>query len=521
MIREAAVDLRHNSLEELRLRQNFAPEKPFRRICILLTASPGVGRVLPLSSPRDKKLDGIFPKMYLKADGKELLDEGWSVEVDYILRDPLCRNRCPYANLKVKQCYPAEWQVIATLRGPEHIRTEEQLQEALEELMQETPAAARLELNLPVVLAYDNDKVAHSKLSVGLSCISGLEAKRSLKTILPLMPKRTECRDATGSVNVAGGALWGYKRTNPAGRREIANFAARSLFGSVRFDTVAVPVIGLHSVSEIMFNCRDDELCSSNYHEANENFLRELTLEVEDELKLLNVPRSLWARITLFPVCRLGTDFQGSERHNQGCKFSRYYGQGMTTDLSYILFSPFHKWFSSFDLDEYAVNESDFSRGIVKPLSAQIIFDRQNNLKGGGSSVLQIGWLEYDVKRFGAVNSTSAASGTRNSTRELLKTGGLEFRALKENATHTFNRTECWQQSRASNTAPGKSVVSCMHKGFGTSVHDSLALQNASDLNSRVCTTPSRFATAIALYHGSTVVHGPRFGNCAWRYRDN
>lgn len=334
MVREAAVDLRHNSLRELHLKLPPPDNTPFRRICILVTASQGVGHVepAPLSSLGDKKPEGVFPEIFLKADGDTLSNQfaaGWSVDLDYILKDPICRNRCPKDKMKLKDCRPGEWQIIATLRPPAHIRSDRALQRGLDWLMHQKSATARLELKLPVFLAYENDKVLDLTFTVGLSCISGLESQRSLENVLPRMPRRSaNCREATGSVNVAGGALWGYKRTNPAGRREIANFAARSLLGPVRYDTVAVPVIGKYSISEIMSRCRNDELCYFKYHEENEHFMRELALEVEDELKLLKFPTDLWQRIALFPVCRLGTDFDDSEKDSQGCTFSRYHGQG-------------------------------------------------------------------------------------------------------------------------------------------------------------------------------------------------
>lgn len=197
----------------------------------------------------------------------------------------------------------------------------------------------------------------------------------------------------------------------------------------------------------------------------------------------------------------------------------------MTNDLSYILFSPFHKWYSSFDLDEVAVTEKDFSKsssGIIEPQSAQILYDRLNNMKGENiSSVLQLGWLEYDVERVGNVKSTLFAAGNRNRTRELLRTGGLDLQPLQDNAIHNFDRSTCWQHTKVPRISPGKSAVTCLYQGFGTTVHDSVVLTNATDLNSRICTTPYQFDKDVALYHGSTVDHGIRYGNCAWRYKEN
>lgn len=519
MIREAAFDFRHSSLSEHRLTHPLETGVPFRRIAILVTVSRGVARLLPATATNTGQ--ETFPSVLLKQYTDTQIS-GWRVKIDYILRDPLCRNRCPYDELKKKKCYAAEWQVIVSLNGPEHIKTEEGFQEALEGLLRESPVSARLELKLPVFLASENEEIVETELSVGLSCIS---SDISLQNILTTMPKRTECRDARGSVVVAGGALWGYKSDNRAGRREVANFVARSLMGSIRFDTVAVPVIAKHSVSEIQAVCQHDKKCQSEIDEKNDSFMRGLVFDVEDELKMLKIPRTLWKRILLFPVCRLGTDFEGYER-DQGCKYSRYQGQGMVNDLSYILFSPYHKWYASFDLDEFAVQERafvsarNFKHGKANQQSAQVLFDERSLANNGGASnVLQLGWLEFDVPRAGLNDFSSAIIGQRNATRELMQTGGLDFIPLKQNRSHLFNRSDCWQRRRTPTMAPGKAVVSCMRNGFGSSVHHAMALTNAANLNSRKCIHPVIFDNDIALYHGSTVAHGIRFGNCAWRTR--
>lgn len=236
---------------------------------------------------------------------------------------------------------------------------------------------------------------------------------------------------------------------------------------------------------------------------------------------MLGVPKSYWERIALFPACRLGTDFGGFEPTGEGCKHSRYNGQGMVNDLSYTLFSPYHKWYASFDLDEFAVNEGAYtssrssSNQAVAPLSAQILFDQRLEKKGDGASAIQLGWFEFAIGRSGWPGSTDAILNTRNHTTELMRTGGLDFAPL--NYSVSLNRSACWQRRQMHNFPPGKSAVTCRNNGFGTSIHNSLALKNLSSLISRQCTPPSAFEQGIALYHGSTVAHGIRFGNCAWR----
>jgi hypothetical protein len=322
------------------------------------------------------------------------------------------------------------------------------------------------------------------------------------------MPSReASCAKSIGSVVVSGGAMFGYKRNSVIGRKEAAHFAARSLMGSVRFDTVAVSVIANFSVSEIQAKCGDDDPeCVTAYHESNDGFMSQLAEEVEEELRVIGVPQKYWARIILVPVCRLGTDFDGFEANGHGCRWSAHYGQWVVNELSYTLFSPYHKWYASFDLDEFLVHEAAYlaSRSTphrrVAPISAADLFDEREH-KSATPGVLRMPWLEFKILRDQATLVTKA----------VLESGGLEMVSTANGTAEALDRSSCLQ-SPEKGGGGAKPVLSCSNGGIGIHVHDSLSLTKADDMRSRVCNARLKFDTKLALYHG----HGPRFGDCTF-----
>lgn len=525
MLREAAVDYRHNSLAELRSKYRLVGNFPLIRIAVQVSAVRGVSPVLPLPLMLREDTNKAFPKVTLASGSSSNLEKGeeWRAELDYIIDNPVwCSNRCFNADRKNKShsaCAGNEWQVIVTISGPSRFRTDEELEAALVELQENNDYTIRLDLSLPTKPSFiESDEIQQTKLSVSLGCVYGLSPANTISKLLPKMPPRSSCKTSEGSVLVAGSPLHGTKRQSTR-RREIAHFAARALKGSIIFDTVAVGVISNYSVSEISALCRDGA-CRAEYHSRNDEYMNELALAVEDELSILGVPKSLWDRIALFPLCRLGTDFGGYEKNSQGCRWSAFGGQWMGNDLAYTIFSPHHRWYASFDLDEFSVNEGKFLSSNsaphrrVGPEAAAVLFDKmdlgKNNPHPGS---LQIGWIDFHLE-----HRPGHSSPIRNITRELMKYGGLEFAdSTKPGVSDILkNRSSCWQQGAAQLGACGKAVISCRNGGFGTHVHNSLSLYSRTDLASRSCNLgrKSRFDSQIALYHGSTTGHGARFGNC-------
>jgi hypothetical protein len=505
MLREAAVDYRHNSLRNFRVRHRAA-EAPFRRIALQVSAARGVRPVEPLPAG-EREEHRLLPAAAITSDGRGKEGGGWRAEVDYVLGDPPCVNKCFYADFVRRICAGHEWQVIVSIVGPPGVSTDAELDAALDRLAADR--APSLELSLPIMVPGSGDAVpAHFSLALG--CISGLlpaAGTESLSATMPHMPPPAEaCSNSVGSVVVSGGALFGYKRNSRSGRKEAANFAARALLGSVRFDTVAVAVIANHSVSEIQARCGDDgPACATAYHDGNDRFMANLAAEVEDELSALGVPRREWARVVLFPVCRLGTDFDGFERDGHGCRWSAFYGQWLVNDHSYTLFSPYHKWYASFDLDEFVVDEEAYVASTrrphrrVEPRRAADLFD-ERELLSSRRGALRMPWLDFAVRR----------SQTTNLSLDVLEHGGVDMVSTAVGTAEALNRSTCLQRGTAGG---GKPVLSCSNGGIGIHVHDSLRLDRPDDMASRVCNGGLRFDSKLALYHA----HGPRFGDCTYR----
>lgn len=387
------------------------------------------------------------------------------------------------------------------------MRTDREYETALNELLSSGAEAASLEVSLPVSFS-DDENPFIAKFSVGLSCVAGLvstHGKPSLAELLPQMPPLgMSCEESSGGVVAVGGALFGYKRDNENGRKEAAHFAARALLGSVRFDTVAISVIGMYSISEIYSKCGDDNaVCAAGYHDANDAFLSSLSAVIEDELRVLGVPQNLWSRVLLFPICRLGTDFRGYEAGGLGCRWSAFHGQWVTNEHSYTLLSPYHKWFASFDLDEFIVDDAAYMRSApiaarrhVEPRAADSVFSRRA-LASGVRGAIRVPWLEFKAAR----------GQERNITRAALRSGGLVLESSAGGPGAALNRTGCV----AASGVGGKTVVSCEDGAIGMHVHDGLRVVRADDLGTRRCFKRVPFDAELVVYHG----HGPRFGDCS------
>eukprot|EP00173_Palmaria_palmata_P004499 Plantae.Rhodophyta-Palmaria_palmata.ctg6268.p1 GENE.Plantae.Rhodophyta-Palmaria_palmata.ctg6268~~Plantae.Rhodophyta-Palmaria_palmata.ctg6268.p1 ORF type:complete len:445 (-),score=34.51 Plantae.Rhodophyta-Palmaria_palmata.ctg6268:97-1248(-) len=372
-------------------------------------------------------------------------------------------------------------------------------------------AAPQIDLSVPVTLP-DSPSIIPTHLSVSLSCISGLLNANELPNLLPAMPSCESCSKAQGSVVVTGGAVFGRKRDSPEGSQEIASFCARMLLGSVFFDTVAVPILPKYSLAEIHGLCASQEAlsqCLSAHYEKNFEFLKNISTGVENELRQLSVPENLWEKIALFPVCRLGTDYDGYEHGQDGCKWSYYRGQLNVADTSYTLFSPYHKWYANLDLDEFIVNEKAYLQSSDEPFyrragnqRASDTFDNYDSNPGRKSpGRLQIRWLDFQTN----------TEQTRDVTVSVLEHGGLEFGSQAVSNTSSVNRTECTQPWKRNS---GKPVVSCKDGGFGIRIHSSLGISDSFNLSSRAPNTPPSFVDDIFLYHGRRET---RFGNCVWK----
>lgn len=346
MLREASVDFRHNSIREFKMnrRDGGADKRLFRRVTLQVSVAwdaelvgapwPGGsqdahGTALPSASIGVEQRD-------TGGGESDISGEGWSVEFSYVLEEPHCANRrchdtpVPGHNTEDRSrttymCTPRETQLIVSITPPRHVATEDEFAAELTKLERR---AAYLRLTLPVRLNADRNAQENQELSLSLGCISGLTASTALLPHLahleggtkPYAPPNPSCEQATGSVIVAGAPLFDSRRDTEGGRRGVAHFAARALFGSVQFDTVAVPVLTPHSMSEILARCASNVTCIDAYQGRNEQLLSAVAGDVEKELRELGVPGEHWRRILLFPFCRLGTDhFDGGHERRHAC----------------------------------------------------------------------------------------------------------------------------------------------------------------------------------------------------------
>lgn len=511
MLREASVDFRHNSIAEFRAKSAHDHKSlPFRRVALQISAAPdgripsGMSPVMPplnISSSRD---ESNFPQAYLTNSNGAIIRD-ITVSVDYILRDPQCAEVCFYIDTARTICAGQEWQVILSLKFSKGLHNDRKLQNQLDRL---ESMSAKLAVSLPIVLP--SGKQFMFKPWMTLSCISGLTTSTSLAPLMKHQSSQVSaCEKSKGAVQVTGGPVFGHKRETPFGQKEIAHYAARALLGSVRFQTVAVGVVTNRSVSEIAALCEDNVKCAEKAHQENLNNMRSIASVVEAELGEIGVPRHHWSRIVLFPFCRLGTDYTGYEAGGNACRWSAYYGQLVLNSHAYTVFSPFHKWHASVDLDEFFVKETNYLlRGkkphlkhpSAHPEPAADIFDRRTkhthvqNVAGA----LRFRWLDFRLHRPQWINLT----------RDVMQFGGLE---MSSTDGFPLNRTACYGFKRIE----GKSAVSCEF-GIGVSNHDMLLLKKADSLHSRYCKSRSEhnFDEEIVTYHARHP--SPRNGKCLY-----
>jgi hypothetical protein len=96
MLREAAVDFRHNSLRDFTIKHHLG-EVPFRRLTLQVSAARGMEAVQPVSAMEREEVDKAFPSAFITTNNGNEQAEGWRSEVDYIQGDPPCVNKCFYA----------------------------------------------------------------------------------------------------------------------------------------------------------------------------------------------------------------------------------------------------------------------------------------------------------------------------------------------------------------------------------------------------------------------------------------
>lgn len=511
LIREVALDRRHVTLREYRIRTKS--ERSFRRIVVLLTAVPHGTSALVSKPARAGKRGPLlgFRSSFINKDGQTVtqLRSG----VDYVITDRMCARSCK----DYTPCRNKEWQMIITvsLRGGGDDRM---IDSALESLEND---GGSLHLVLPVVMRDNSTEVFET--TIGLSCIAGLTSATAFPASRYLPPRRDQCKDARGALAVSGGPLFGEKRMSIDAWREIAHYAARCLYGSMWFDSVAVGVIPEFTLAQIEFICssaRSSAKCMTEYYNKNVQHLKAIAATIEDVFEQLQIPSSEWSRLILFSFCRLGSDFGESELGTP-CNVSHHHGQKPLGHIAYTMFGQYHKWVSNLDLDEFVVYErpSSFLRfprrghsdALVKLQSAESQFDRM--MATTGDTSFRMPWFDFRVTSRTLFDLSYAV--TRDNE--------LTFGPYNLSASEQFEQKLCYMAGsgeRALLWGGGKVVQHC-EDGFGFMVHDPFNMWkdhktlnlNKVDCTRRIRKFPPRFP--VYTYHAR--LDYSRYGKCEYQ----
>lgn len=392
-------------------------------------------------------------------------------------------------------CAGPEWQILLSISSSGKNGGVDELKEELWRLEQSKNAEIFVEF--PVNTRGGTIETFQTRM--GIACVSGLTRTTSLPP-LPHLPQRehSDCQDTSTSVMLLGNSLFGRKRDSKTGRSELAHFAIRSLLGHIRFDTVVLPVLTNHTVSQVQYHCGNDRRCHSQFAHSAQKLLNDVASDLNEELDQANVPVHLWSRIIVMPFCRLGSDHKEFERHYP-CLRTYRMGQFALGNLVYTLFSPKHAWTVSMDADEMLVDESRGHGGRNKA-SLQATTYLNGLQKQTGENHLWLRWFDFRSK------PSDRASISRRIT------NGLPIPTTRSSLTSPKdNRGSCYS---AFHRNVGKSAVSCT-TGMGYAVHVGVLFKSNDRLSPLACTkVPSNSSSTVFVYHARG--NAPRFGNCVY-----
>jgi hypothetical protein len=471
MIRDVVADYRHNSVQELSTKH---PGKaPFRRVVAYLSVTPpGNGKVVqmfPVLQPDQQKICENMasgrrpPRARLTHRGKEINEV--AVKVDYILGSPELQEQC--STLWKVYRDPDEWQIYVSIWFPGNRGTGNNIDERQMDAVLSKLETKGVSLELDIMFGTHEYGFKEFSMSFLLGCISGLIRRTALPNLNFIFPVHSSnCNESTGAFMISGGTAWGGL-LSPSGRGKFAHFAARALLGYLRFDAVAIGVTVVRTISHIQDICGSREICILHYEKENSNSLTALAGDIDNALNDIGVPASLRSKVILFPFCRLGSDYNGSESLIP-CLWSRYRGQEHYGYLSYTLFAPYVKWVTSMDIDE-TLGDTLPPAVIVnntRQLSAAVRFDSCGKTDVPGA--LWFRWLDFKAPPESADKLTTA----------LRNKGIPKLKSMNEN---NVNITECY--STRSVSGNGKTTISCA-SGMGFRVHRAVLISNTSDLRS-------------------------------------
>lgn len=453
VIRDAVVDRRVVSINHARQIHTDKTGMPFVRI------------VLYLSVHLSARLTARDAKVYLSTmSGRKLPFQGM---VDYVTRADqflIYFSRYSPGKRNSKKREVSEWQMGITVY-PEDPRIGLTMQEFTELLVNASVAddPAILKLNLTIV-HFDETTIPFNP-HMKLSCAVGWLHSEYYPPIPRLMhaPKCARSAEtADGAVVISGNSLYGSKSRNPDKYREIAHFAARALYGPVKFNTVVMTVVVNETVGGIAYRCGSNETCREELTARNRAHLEHIREVVEDEFDILDVPRMKAPQLILVPACRLGSHAWGVTERESPCGACHVFAQYHSTFFAYAMVGAFYKWAASYDMDEVFLDDPRHDNWNTRSGNASNIFDERDGRQKG---YLTFQWLHF-------LNSVNV---TRIITSEIM-------RGFVPRLKHKSGAAASWSTLLASRDPTGKCAVRC-DIGLGFTIHASVIRQSSSNPN--------------------------------------
>ncbi len=490
LIREASVDNRFVSIQNSKKKN---PNGQFLRLQILMTVVPDPKK--QMQREIEAVAYNLTKKSSLHYSNGSIVKE-INLKYDYLIEDGRCQRSCN----KYRTCRVREWQAILTLRADDGI-SGDKFQKSIDSLID---SHAFLRFTVPVILR-DSSLTEILSFELSLGCFAGLSSKNQL----PIQKHITNCQKSEGAVTIAGSPPFGKIRNNPLYWKKIAHYAARHLYGHTWYDTVAVPILPVHTISYIQHMCELDTKCRLKFHNENLKYMERIRSVVEVELTELQVPAQEWSRLVLFQFCGLGSDFRNTEA-DEPCASSFHGGQKILGLIGYTHFGPYHAWASNFDIDEFLVDEMAVSsRSETGWNKLQSGSDRFNKLrKETNKSTFYATWLDFKVEEEDMNSFTSS----------VMKGERIAFKP-SDPFVLSLNLTECYDGG-------GKVITHCS-KTAGMLVHYALRVQKISQMNETEC-GPLRTDRRTRLFRTSMnetelytwhVRESPRQGKCVYDSR--
>lgn len=274
------------------------------------------------------------------------------------------------------------------------------------------------------------------------------------------------CMKSSTSVLLSNNPLYGRKRTHAKYYAEIAHFALRALTGPIRYDAVVMGVAAPLSHSDIMYMCDDalqnanvnanaNDKCHARTNEVLNDIANAVTKHIIDIVRNNTLAYQLLPRISIVPVCTLGSDAARSERFVP-CAQSKHFGQYWAPSLLYAAFTRGHKWAASYDMDEFFSFVPSSTLKHVKRARAATIFDKSK------SAHLVAQWMNLKI---GSYNEDDDAKTLTN----IVATNHIPALSNKYDAAKS---TSCYDVL-ADDT--GKAAVRC-DVGMGFSIHHAVVI---------------------------------------------